>query len=77
LVNGKIGIKKTQNCSLLDPNDIKFIANEWRKIPENISDTDKETWNRIAFRFMTSLNKAGIEYKPEFPNENGKYYLNK
>jgi hypothetical protein len=73
----KSELEKGRIAVWLDPNDIKFIANEWRKIPENISDSDKETWNRIAFRFMTSLNKAGIEYKPEFPNENGNYYLNK
>ena len=73
----KSELEKGRIAVWLDPNDIKFIANEWRRIPENISDSDKETWNRIAFRFMTSLNKAGIEYKPEFPNEDGKYYLNK
>lgn len=73
----KSELEKGRIAVWLDPNDIKFIADEWRKIPENISDSHKETWSRIAFRFMTSLNKAGIEYKPEFPNENGKYYLNK
>lgn len=59
----------------LDPNDIKFIANEWRKIPENINDSHKETWGRIVFRFMTALNKAGIEYKPEYPIDMKKYFL--
>ena len=46
------------------------------KISENISDSDNETWSRIAFRSMTSLNKVGFEYELEFPNENEKYYLN-
>lgn len=70
-------LEKGRIAVWLDPNDIKFISNEWRKIPENISDSDKETWSRIAFRFMTALNKSGIQYEPEFPNENGKYYMNK
>ncbi len=61
----------------LDPEDIEFIANEWRKIPEDISSADKETWGRIAFRFMTALHKSNIKYEPRFPNDDEKYHLNK
>lgn len=57
----------------LDPEDITFLANEWRKIPDNIDDRSKETWGRVAFRLMTALHKAGIKYEPEFPNETEKY----
>ncbi len=73
----KSELEKGRIAVWLDPNDIKFIANEWQKIPENISDIDKETWARIAFRFMTALHKSEIEYQPKFPNDNEKYYLDK
>lgn len=59
----------------LDPDDIKFLANEWRKIPENANQSSKETWGRIAFRLMTSLHENGIKYDPKFPNETDKYKL--
>ncbi len=70
-------LEKGRIAVWLDPDDIKFVANEWRKIPEDISDVNKEIWDRIAFRFMTALHKSGIEYAPEFPNDDEKYCLNK
>ena len=72
-----VELKKGRIAVWLDPNDIKFLANEWRRIPETIAASDKETWARIAFRLMSALNKSGVEYKPKFPNEDEKYHLNK
>ncbi|MBS9768216.1 MAG: hypothetical protein KGV44_11865 [Flavobacteriaceae bacterium] len=73
----KTEVEKGRIAVWLDPDDVKFIANEWRKIPKDISDVNKETWGRIAFRCMTALHKLGIEYKPEFPNDNERYCLSK
>ena len=68
-------LEKGRIAVWLDPEDIKFIADEWRKIPANISDSDRETWGRIAFRFMAALHKSEIEYEPTFPEEGEKYLL--
>lgn len=57
----------------LAPQDIEFIANEWRKIPEGVAPEVSESWSRIAFRAMSALHKSGIEYEPKFPGENEKY----
>jgi hypothetical protein len=57
----------------LDPDDIKFIADEWRKIPDNVSDSIKEIWGRIAFRAMAALHKSGMDYEPKFPDDSQKY----
>lgn len=57
----------------LAPEDIKFLANEWRKIPEGVPRAISESWSRIAFRAMSALHKSGIEYEPEFPSDNEKY----
>ena len=57
----------------LEPKHIEFIANEWRKIPENVSEPIKEQWSEIAFRAMAALHKAGISYEPRFP-KNGESY---
>ncbi len=59
----------------LSPEQIAFLANEWRKIPENASVNVKENWSNIAFRCMSALYKANIEYTPEFPQEVEKYCL--
>jgi hypothetical protein len=57
----------------LEPKLIEFIANEWRKIPENASEPVKEQWSAIVFRAMAALHKAGISYEPKFP-KNGESY---
>lgn len=59
----------------LSPEQIAFLANEWRKIPENASMNVKQNWSNIAFRCMSALHKANIEYTPEFPQEVEKYCL--
>ncbi|WP_417761507.1 hypothetical protein [Shewanella sp.] len=57
----------------LTPDDIAFLSNEWRKIPDNVDDETKERWARIAFRAASALHKAGVTYEPEFPKEDQKY----
>jgi hypothetical protein len=59
----------------LSPEQISFIANEWRKIPDDISPDAKESWADIAFRAMAALHKAGITYEPQFPGDDEKYHL--
>ena len=51
----------------LEPNDIAFIADEWRKLSASESEEARGRWSRIAFRAMSALHKAGIEYIPKFP----------
>ena len=57
----------------LEPTDIEFISNEWRKIPEEIDESDREKWSRVAFRCMTALHKANIAYEAKHPSEKEKY----
>lgn len=57
----------------LDPEDITFLANEWRKMPNHIDEKSKEIWERIAFRLMTALHKSGIKYEAKFPTEKERY----
>ncbi len=59
----------------LDPKEIAFIANEWRKLPENNDATTAKTWGRIAFHAMACLHKAGIAYEPVWPKEEERYQL--
>ena len=59
----------------LSPEQIAFIANEWRKIPENVAPEIKETWAAIAFRAMSALHRADIAYEPSFPNKSESYYM--
>lgn len=57
----------------LDPNDIAFLADEWRKLPQDMPEQNRKQWADIAFRAMSALHKARIEYKAKTP-ENG-YHL--
>lgn len=66
-------IAKGRLALWLEPSDIAFICNEWRRLPENLTETERETWARIAFRGMTALHKKGIDYSPEFPENDRKY----
>ncbi|MCH1918733.1 hypothetical protein L9G15_04730 [Shewanella sp. A3A] len=59
----------------LTPEDIAFLSNEWRKIPDNVSDQTKDRWARIAFRAASALHKAGIKLAAEFPEQDEKYRL--
>jgi hypothetical protein len=68
-------ISKGRIALWLSVDDIKFIANEWRKIPEDAPIQVRETWGRLAFRAMTALHKSNIEYEPIFPENSDKYSL--
>jgi hypothetical protein len=46
----------------LAPKDIAFIVDQWRKMPDDLSDDDGKRWADIAFRGMSALKKAGIDY---------------
>lgn len=59
----------------LSPEQIAFIANEWRKIPCDAPQAVRQCWNDIAFRAMTALHKAGVTYEPLFPRESDAYHL--
>lgn len=59
----------------LDPKDIEFLANEWRKIPENVPEHIRQTWERIAFRASSALHKADIKVDLSFPEEHEKYKI--
>lgn len=59
----------------LEPKDIEFLANEWRKIPENVPEHVKQTWERIAFRASSALHKADIKVNPKYPEEYEKYKI--
>jgi hypothetical protein len=68
-------IEKGRLALWLEPSDIAFICNEWRRLPENLSKTERERWARIAFRGMSALHNEGIEYSPDFPKEKRKYKM--
>ena len=61
----------------LDPDDIAFLADERRKIPEGASEPVRATWARIAFRAMAALHKAGVEYEPRFPSDDEAYSISR
>ena len=68
-------IAKGRIALWLDPSDIAFICNERRRLPQNLSETEREAWARIAFRGMAALHKNGIAYSPEFFEEDRQYFL--
>jgi hypothetical protein len=45
----------------LEPNDIKFILSEWRKVPDEETETIKESWGKLSFRCNSALHKAGLK----------------
>ncbi len=59
----------------LDVGAIKFIADEWRKMPDDLPELERKMWARVAFRCMTALHKSGVEYEPTWPEPQEKYYL--
>jgi hypothetical protein len=67
-------VSKGRVAFWLSIDDIKFIANECRKIPENAPLQVRETWGRLAFRAMAALHKSNIKYEPIFPEGSEKYH---
>lgn len=59
----------------LDPEDIIFLLNEWRKIPKEADINILKAWANIAFRASTSLHKNGVENEPKNILDSDKYYL--
>ncbi len=51
----------------LAPTDIGFLVDQWRKMPNELADSDRARWADIAFRGMSALNKAGINYNAKPP----------
>ena len=68
-------IEKGRIALWLSPEDLKFLTNEWRKIPETVELHISETWARIAFRSSAALHQAGIENDPIFPEQSKRYIL--
>lgn len=59
----------------LDPNDILFLLNEWRKIPDDVNESVIGNWSRIAFRASTALHKNGIKNETSKVSDSEKYKL--
>ncbi|MGN6546924.1 MAG: hypothetical protein ACTHK7_17855 [Aureliella sp.] len=51
----------------LDPDDVAFVVDQWRKMPDDLPDDDRRRWATIAFRGMSALRKAGIRYTAKPP----------
>ncbi len=67
LTNADAEQEKGRLALWLDPEQIQFLANEWRKIPKETPETIRKQWGEVAFRAMAALHKAGIKHAPELP----------
>jgi hypothetical protein len=67
--------KESKIALWLTPEELQFLTNEWRKIPDNAEPAVKETWARIAFIASAALHKAGVKNEAVFPSESQKYLL--
>ena len=61
----------------LDPNDILFLLNEWRKIPSDANENTLKKWSEIALRASTALHKNNIENNTPNVLESEQYQLKK
>jgi hypothetical protein len=75
LTNAEEELSKGRIALWLSPEQLTFLANEWRKIPTNAPENVQENWHAIAFRSMTAMHKANIDYTPIFPATNEIYQL--
>ena len=73
LDRAKIEISKGRLPLWLEKEEVIFLANEWRKIPERIDENSKKFWSQIAFKSKSVLHKNEIEYDTIFPKDNEKY----
>jgi hypothetical protein len=46
----------------LDSSDIAFLVDQWRKMPNDLQDAERQQWADISFRGMSALHKFGIKY---------------
>ncbi len=51
----------------LEPETIAFLADEWRKLPDDMPESDRQVWADVAFRAMSALRKAGVVYNAKLP----------
>ena len=51
----------------LDPTDVAFIVDQWRKMPDDMAGDERKRWADIAFRGMSALKKAGVDYTAKCP----------
>ncbi len=62
----------------LDPEDIAFLADQWRLLPQDIERENADRWNRIAFRAMSCLHHHNVKYEPKSASNYGyKYKIDK
>ena len=54
----------------LDPEDLRFLACEYSRLPEDTPQEIARVWMRIAARAHAALQKAGLETPPFEPNPN-------
>ncbi len=53
----------------LDPEHIELLGNEWRGLAGSAPDETRKKWAEVGFRAVSALHKAGIEFRPSFPEE--------
>ncbi len=51
----------------LDPEDLKFLACEYSRLPDDAPPVAKQLWMRIAARAHAALQKSGQEPPPFLP----------
>lgn len=51
----------------LDPTDVAFIVDQWRKMPDDMAGDERKRWADIAYRGMSALKKAGVDYTAKRP----------
>ncbi|QDU18079.1 hypothetical protein CA11_59300 [Gimesia maris] len=77
LTNANQEQQKGRLALWLEPDQIRFLANEWRKIPKEAPEVVQKQWGEVAFRSMAALHKAGLHYDPEFPQSGEAYQVKK
>ncbi len=65
--NSQFEAEKGRIAFWIDPTDVAFLVDEWRKMPQSDPDPERERWANIAFRGMAALHKAGIKYQAKPP----------
>jgi hypothetical protein len=43
------------------------IVDQWRKMPDDMAGDERKRWADIAFRGMSALKKAGVDYTAKCP----------
>ncbi len=53
--------EKSRIALWLEPQEVEFIINEWRKVPDNEEESIKDSWGKLSFRCNSALHKAGLK----------------